>query len=576
MLPIFKSLIEGSQASLRRFPVAIILSFAIMVLLFLMVNTPWDAQETALNDVVNALAAVIPAWWMASVAASLWSHSRGGRLNVVLQSLIAVVAVVDTVALYAYSSTYDGEAFAIGQGVATAMMAVIFYIPVTVKGWRGNSRRLLDYAFRLVGWSISIYLLMLFVGMALMSLGGVVEMLFAFNCMGTMLALTVGFCVGMGALLLLTRVPSVDVAVEYPPMKVSRFVRFCHFYLLTPIAALYLVVLYCYGLKILATWTLPEGMVSYPVAAFMSIWLLLRLAPAVNRDDTPRFVAGLYSRWLPVLSFPLLVLMTVGLGRRVADYGITVDRLYGLTLNAWFYLATVWLLIPRLRRFQAWLPFTAAGVAVIVSVLPVNYSSIVEGVLRSRVEGLLESQGFTQLPVASDKLIDDDDSSPGRRQLISDVNYLRFHCGRRSLGGLVEYKSQYEYEDYLIPGLEVAVDTVVVEQISRDGRCNVWRELPKGYGSFTNVYANYGDGALVAAKGDTAIVARIIADTDTANLEIPVARIRDAADADRDLRVVTPDSSALYIFFRYTLDYSDGAPEDFSFNGYQFSRRANK
>lgn len=41
----------------------------------------------------------------------------------------------------------------------------------------------------------------------------------------------------------------------------------------------------------------------------------------------------LIARWLPAFVLPLLCLMTIGIIRRFNDYGVTINRLYLITLN---------------------------------------------------------------------------------------------------------------------------------------------------------------------------------------------------------------------------------------------------
>ena len=128
-------------------------------------------------------------------------------------------------------------------------------------------------------------------------------------------------------------------------------------YLFLPLAGLYLLVLYVYAGTIIARWQLPDGWVSWLVSALMAgvICIELGLYPSRLKDHKP--VDERIARWLPLLTLPLLVLMTVGIGRRFLDYGITLNRLYLATLNAWFYFVCIGLVVGRARRLS-WIPIS--------------------------------------------------------------------------------------------------------------------------------------------------------------------------------------------------------------------------
>ena len=83
------------------------------------------------------------------------------------------------------------------------------------------------------------------------------------------------------------------------------------------------------------------------------------------------------ARGLPIAILPLLVLMTIGIARRFNDYGITLNRLYLLTLNIWFYIVCIGLFVLRARRIQ-WIAVSFAGIFLLTSVLPVNYARLTQ------------------------------------------------------------------------------------------------------------------------------------------------------------------------------------------------------
>lgn len=119
------------------------------------------------------------------------------------------------------------------------------------------------------------------------------------------------------------------------------------YYVLGALTLLYFLGLYVYMAKILFTWTLPQGTVVYAVsvAAIAAIYLYwVSYVWGYCDDDAPAEkttllrLCRLLLKNVPAITFPLLVLMTVAIARRIFDYGLTVPRFYVIALNVYFYM----------------------------------------------------------------------------------------------------------------------------------------------------------------------------------------------------------------------------------------------
>lgn len=169
-------------------------------------------------------------------------------------------------------------------------------------------------------------------------------------------------------------------------------------WLFLPLLMSYMTVLYIYEARIITLWELPNGWVSWLVTALSvgCLFLLTQLYPIRMRGN--RRIDQLLFRWLPVLVLPLLILMTVGIARRLNDYGLTVNRLYLLTFNLWLYGVFIGLCINRGRRMTG-IPISFAVVFMLTSVSPINYTSITCKVLLNEVADELKQNGASQLPL---------------------------------------------------------------------------------------------------------------------------------------------------------------------------------
>ena len=173
-------------------------------------------------------------------------------------------------------------------------------------------------------------------------------------------------------------------------------------YLFIPLLLLYMVTLYAYAAKILFEWTLPVGNVSYLVSGSMVLMVLLIYLTHPIQHQEGNKLFKIVARCLPVAMLPLLALMTVAIGRRLSDYGITVSRLYLLVFNIWCYCVCLWLIFTRNKRI--WLiPASFALILFLISVGPQSIANITQRQLKNEARNAFTASGLTQFPLSSDQ-----------------------------------------------------------------------------------------------------------------------------------------------------------------------------
>ena len=178
--------------------------------------------------------------------------------------------------------------------------------------------------------------------------------------------------------------------------EMSKFLRNTVSWLFIPLLGAYMLVLYVYTVRILITWNLPEGLISYLVSAVMAMYVLcyFLLYPQIKEGGT--WQAKLLTRWLPIAILPLLVLMTVAVGVRIGNYGITELRLYLATVLAWFYAVCIGVLVSKTKRFR-WIYLSFAAIFILSSGQPLNYFFITKKVMMHKVDKLIAEKN-AQLP----------------------------------------------------------------------------------------------------------------------------------------------------------------------------------
>ena len=218
----------------------------------------------------------------------------------------------------------------------------------------------------------------------------------------------------------------------------SRFTQGVVQYLFLPLLGLYFITLYVYAAKILLQWSLPVGGVSYLVSGSMVLMILLIYVTYPVQHLEGRKLFKQVSRLLPVVMLPLLALMSVAIGRRLSDYGITVNRLYLLAFNVWCYAVCLWLIFTRNRRI--WLiPASFAVILFLISVGPQSIANITERHLLNEARAAFNTSGLTRLPLSDEqyKRWADKADPEVAAAIDSKLYYLQSDFGQESINSLV-------------------------------------------------------------------------------------------------------------------------------------------
>jgi hypothetical protein len=164
-------------------------------------------------------------------------------------------------------------------------------------------------------------------------------------------------------------------------------------YILLPILGIYTLILYAYLLKIVVTWELPNGWVStlISILAIGGLLTILLLYPVWLKKENK--MAVFVSRYFGLLIFPLIVLMSVGIFRRIYDYGISINRCYILILNLWFYGIFIYLFLTKSKSIK-WILISPSLILLLVSVGPWRVSNVTKHTIYNKLEKSLQQLDF--------------------------------------------------------------------------------------------------------------------------------------------------------------------------------------
>ena len=106
-------------------------------------------------------------------------------------------------------------------------------------------------------------------------------------------------------------------------------------YILTPLVAVYLLILLAYLVKILITSEWPSGWIGYLVTSVSVAGILGFLLVHPLRDEPGEGWIRTYRRWLFIALIPAAIMLLVAFVKRIAPYGLTELRYLGALLGLW-------------------------------------------------------------------------------------------------------------------------------------------------------------------------------------------------------------------------------------------------
>ena len=383
-----EAIINALQNCIKRFPVAVAFITALtLFLIFLII----DEEKTLSGQANGTIVYYLSVGYLLSLTLRLWAEDGRKQRTVLIVNIVAHLLLLAD-AFYIYHTTGDErqtnwELYVAHAATILSLWLSLFFLSFfkerdNIASWNFTKRLILN--------SIICY----FIGNVLS--GGFVLLLTSFNFLfnidlGYKWMLIAETLIGMllPTLLFLGRIPQGEQKFDRKPLD-SNFLNAVIRYLFLGLEGLYIIVLYIYATLILIRWELPNGKVSMLVVVSMVGLILIEfgLYPVrkLQNKNTDNFIA----RYLPVAILPLLLLMTVGIIRRFSDYGVTISRLYLITLNLWFYFVCITLFLTKARRIN-WITISFALIFLLTSAFPINYFSITRNCMDSKIRKMLYS-----------------------------------------------------------------------------------------------------------------------------------------------------------------------------------------
>lgn len=385
------------QSNLKRFPITLFFTIALTCYLCYFVSN--HDENKKLNWIIGYYLSV---GTLLSLTLHLWCEEMKRIIpKIAVQAGMHLLLILDAIYLYSYSyeKSFTEIGIAHGAGILAIGLSVFFL------SFFKEKNDIPSWNFALS--SITACMTANVIG-CIMS-GGIcflilsVHKLFDLSIDSTCYLYIVILCnVCLSMFLFLGLLPQKQEKHNTRPLQHSFLNGVIH-YLFLPLTGGYLIVLYIYALRILINWELPIGWVSWLVITLMTGCIVIEFGLYPSRMAQQKRTDNLIARWLPLFVLPLLFLMTIGIIRRFNDYGVTINRLYLITLNIWCYFVCITLIIIKAKRIS-WIPISFSLVFLLTSVLPVNYASITRQIIQKEVnQTIIRQKPMLNLPLSQEQ-----------------------------------------------------------------------------------------------------------------------------------------------------------------------------
>ena len=436
-------LAKAVKRSIERFPLTVL--FAIALTVNTMILQHWGMDFFGRNW--RFFAFWYPATGIAlSLSLSLWLEEHKGQTGYTIAVALIHIAWIGVSIFLSWNHEmleYAPYSYAIGALIMVLALSLIVLSFLRDKGditfW--------NFSFRAVG-AVSVAAVVSGIvcgGMELLLLS--IEKLFGADISESVYVDVAIICFFLlMPIMVIQGLPAGNLKHDAEPMPMPGLIENAVTKLFTPIAIAYFITLYCYAAKILFTWQLPDGWVSWLVTASMAamVILLMMVHPyhvkaSQSTSNWNRRSVQIITRWMPILMLPLLLLMSIGIARRISDYGITILRLYLTAFNIWCYAVCIVLIIKR-NAGILWIPVSFILAFAVLTLLPVNVSTCVRKNLTNKITAILQDNGWDGTAMGDDEygiFLSTLDSSVSH-QLDSRIDYLKRQFSRQSVKDVID------------------------------------------------------------------------------------------------------------------------------------------
>jgi hypothetical protein len=206
-------------------------------------------------------------------------------------------------------------------------------------------------------------------------------------------------------ILFFSGIPSIDDCLQETP-ALNKFQTSTNKFIFLPVVSLYILLLYAYIAKIIIQWEMPKGMVSYLVSASMLLMLLRVTLMLPERINPKQSFESKLLKILPAACIPLVILMSVGIMRRISDYGISEDRYYIAAINIFYYIVIAILLIDKIKCKSRVIAIVFCSMFFILTNGPLSAINVTHRIWMESIKTALAEEGYNKFPLSKEETVE--------------------------------------------------------------------------------------------------------------------------------------------------------------------------
>ncbi len=344
-LPSFKTVTESASATLRRFPLPLIIAFIGTALFIYIVDVDGDPPTWVIQILFICFI---------GLPAMLGTHLYAERLEHKTRKWVAILLGLVLVVLYGLLLAPKDHELDRDKMLLFFVLNICMHLWVAVAAFINKKESYGFWHFNDVLF-IRIILAVIFSGalygglcLAIVSL----DELFGMPIDGKIYLKLFLFIGGVfNTWFFLSGIPK-DYAANNEEQPFPKGLKVFTQYILIPLAIIYLTILYAYGLKIVAQWSLPRGWVSALIMFYSLVGVLAVLLVYPLREQAQHAWVRLFAKFFFIALIPLLVLLFVAIYARVSDYGITEPRYYLILLGSWLTLIALYYTFSKKKNIK--------------------------------------------------------------------------------------------------------------------------------------------------------------------------------------------------------------------------------
>lgn len=369
-----KNILSGLYLSLKRFPLTILLSVSIAVILIAV------SELKPVEDTLRKIALVSALGLPLSLSIKLSFEKRNEENIVKLITAYVLSAIFLVLYYFIFLKSLNMAANTRYIAVSLTLYLCFLFIPYFP--------RKDQFEMYIISILSSLFITVLY---SLVLYGGLsailftVDKLLGIQILGKVYYYTWLLVVFIFAVsYFLSGIPLKDKT--FSPKAYPKLLKILLLYIVMPLLTVYTIILYIYFGKIIISMQWPVGLVSHLVLWYSVIVtiVLFLITPILEENNW----ACKFLKFTPKLLLPLLLMMFISIGIRINAYGVTERRYYIVILALWIFCIMLYFSFTRGLK-NIIIPFTLSIIALVSVFGPISSFSISKYSQNKRLEKIL-------------------------------------------------------------------------------------------------------------------------------------------------------------------------------------------